>query len=139
MCRQFLLLGSRRLSIWRWKSHRSRRQENLCVVAFRCQTAHESSRSHSSCHRDGLQTRLVRDPDAGSVQCRNEPNTCDCRRSFVPVEWERYDLIIPRKHFESALLEPLLALLHDAAFRAAVGALPGYDPTPMGHTVAETG
>jgi putative molybdopterin biosynthesis protein len=54
---------------------------------------------------------------------------------FVPVEWERYDLVIPREHYESALLAPLLTLLHDADFRAAVAALPGYDPEPMGDIV----
>jgi putative molybdopterin biosynthesis protein len=56
---------------------------------------------------------------------------------FVPVEWERYDLIIPRENFKDALLEPLLALLHDGAFRSAVSELPGYDPQPMGQVVAE--
>jgi putative molybdopterin biosynthesis protein len=54
---------------------------------------------------------------------------------FVPVEWERYDLVIPREHYESALLEPLLTLLHDANFRAAVAGLPGYDAGPMGDVV----
>jgi putative molybdopterin biosynthesis protein len=51
---------------------------------------------------------------------------------FVSVEWERYDLVIPREHYENPLLKPLLALLSDDAFRAAVRQLPGYDPTPMG-------
>ena len=58
---------------------------------------------------------------------------------FVPVEWERYDLVIPREHYESELLQPLLALLGDDALREAVRALPGYDPTPMGEVVAELG
>jgi putative molybdopterin biosynthesis protein len=57
--------------------------------------------------------------------------------AFIPVEWERYDLVIPREHFESELLRPLLALLHDDAFRAAVSELPGYDPAPMGQVFAE--
>ena len=56
---------------------------------------------------------------------------------FVPVEWERYDLVIPREYYKSALLQPLLALLKDVAFRAAVTELPGYDPTPMGQVVTE--
>jgi putative molybdopterin biosynthesis protein len=54
---------------------------------------------------------------------------------FVPVEWERYDLVIPREHYKSELLAPLLALLNDSAFKAAVAELPGYDPTPMGQLV----
>jgi putative molybdopterin biosynthesis protein len=56
---------------------------------------------------------------------------------FVPVEWERYDLVIPWEHYKSALLEPLLALLNDATFRRAVSELPGYDADPMGQIVAE--
>ncbi len=55
---------------------------------------------------------------------------------FVPVAWERYDLVIPRTFYEEAraggLLAPLLDLLHDDRFRQAIAALPGYDPTPMG-------
>jgi len=58
---------------------------------------------------------------------------------FAPVEWERYDLVIPREYYESELLAPLLALLQDEAFRAAVRELPGYDPAPMGQIVAEIG
>jgi putative molybdopterin biosynthesis protein len=54
---------------------------------------------------------------------------------FVPVGWERYDLVIPREHYESALLEPLLSLLHDKAFRAAVSAMAGYDVSQMGQVV----
>lgn len=58
---------------------------------------------------------------------------------FFPVEWERYDLVIPKEYYESALLEPLLALLKDDRFRAAVSELPGYDPSVMGQIVAEIG
>ncbi len=54
---------------------------------------------------------------------------------FVSVGWERYDLVIPRQHYESALLRPLLDLLGDTAFRAAVDALPGYDTHQMGQVV----
>ena len=56
---------------------------------------------------------------------------------FVPLAHERYDLIIPRAHYESDLLQPLLALLHDDDFRAAVSDLPGYDVTDMGNIAAE--
>ncbi|MCZ7670603.1 MAG: hypothetical protein M5U34_27345 [Chloroflexi bacterium] len=34
--------------------------------------------------------------------------------------------------YESAPMQPLLALLHDDRFKTAVAALPGYDTTPMG-------
>ncbi|MCI0398280.1 MAG: molybdopterin biosynthesis protein [Chloroflexi bacterium] len=51
---------------------------------------------------------------------------------FVPLAHEQYDLVIPQVYYESDLLRPLLDLLHDPAFRAAVAALPGYDVRPMG-------
>ncbi len=54
---------------------------------------------------------------------------------FVPLADERYDLVIPRAHYSSPLLAPLLSLLNDQAFRAAVGALPGYDVRPMGNVI----
>lgn len=56
---------------------------------------------------------------------------------FVPLFTERYDLAIPRQHYTSPLLRPLLDLLADAAFRRDVAALPGYDVSPMGTVVAE--
>lgn len=54
---------------------------------------------------------------------------------FVPLADERYDLVIPRAHYSSPLLAPLLNLLNDGGFRAAVGALPGYDVKPMGTVI----
>lgn len=56
---------------------------------------------------------------------------------FEPLFKERYDLIIPREYYTSALLQPLLGLLHDPDFRAQVAAMPGYDVTPMGTVVAD--
>ena len=58
---------------------------------------------------------------------------------FVPVEWERYDLVIPAKHYESDLVRPLLDLLRGRHFRDVVAQLDGYDPTPMGEVVAGVG
>ncbi len=55
---------------------------------------------------------------------------------FVPVEWERYDLVIPRRYYESDLLRPLLDLIRGQSFRTAVAHLEGYDPSPMGQVVA---
>lgn len=55
---------------------------------------------------------------------------------FIPVVRERYDLIIPRIHYESPALEPLLAILKDASFRAEVEKLGGYDACHMGQAMA---
>jgi putative molybdopterin biosynthesis protein len=46
---------------------------------------------------------------------------------FVPVGWERYDLVIPERHVERPGVSQLLALLTDARFLQALAAQPGYD------------
>jgi putative molybdopterin biosynthesis protein len=58
---------------------------------------------------------------------------------FLPLFQERYDLVIPRQHYESELFEPLLELLQLDEFRQAVQALSGYDVSVMGQLVAEMG
>ena len=56
---------------------------------------------------------------------------------FIPFEKERYDLVIPRVHYESELLRPLLVLVRGPELRRAVAALPGYDVGEMGTIVPE--
>jgi putative molybdopterin biosynthesis protein len=56
---------------------------------------------------------------------------------FIPFEKERYDLVIPRRHYESDLLAPLLDLICGPNLRKVVGGLPGYDTTHMGEVVIE--
>ena len=51
---------------------------------------------------------------------------------FIPLFKERYDLVIPRRHWESPLLDPLRRSLEDSAFRETVAALGGYDVSDMG-------
>jgi putative molybdopterin biosynthesis protein len=51
---------------------------------------------------------------------------------FVPLAHEAYQLVIPHAHYESELMQPLLELLGDGKFRAAVAAMPGYDLAEMG-------
>jgi putative molybdopterin biosynthesis protein len=51
---------------------------------------------------------------------------------FVPLFQERYDLAIPRRHWESDLLASLRQALGSAEYRAAVTALGGYDVRDMG-------
>ena len=56
---------------------------------------------------------------------------------FLPFEQERYDLVIPRAHYESDLLRPLLDLIRGPELRRVIAALPGYDTAHMGEVVAE--
>ena len=58
---------------------------------------------------------------------------------FVPLFHERFDLVIPVEHYESALLQPLLAVLRrqDKEFVQKVAALGGYATGLMGKVLAE--
>jgi len=58
---------------------------------------------------------------------------------FIPLFKERYDLIIPKEYLKSTLLNPLMDVLADPAFREMIASLPGYDLSPMGEVVAEMG
>lgn len=51
---------------------------------------------------------------------------------FVPLAHEQYELVMPKAHYESELLRPLVALLADEGFKTAVSAMPGYDVSVMG-------
>ncbi len=58
---------------------------------------------------------------------------------FVPLLKERYDLVIPREHYESPLLRPLLETVRGDRFRSGVEALGGYDTSEMGLGMAALG
>ncbi len=51
---------------------------------------------------------------------------------FIPLFEERFDLVLPDDHYQSALLLPALAYLQTAEFRSAVHGLGGYDPQETG-------
>jgi putative molybdopterin biosynthesis protein len=57
---------------------------------------------------------------------------------FVPLFNEQYQLVIPREHYASPLLAPLLEIIRGPAFRAEVDALGGYDTADMGRVVWES-
>ena len=54
---------------------------------------------------------------------------------FVPLFEEQYQLIIPRRFYESDLLAPLLEIIRGEGFRQAVSALGGYDVSGMGEVI----
>ncbi|MGC8781526.1 MAG: molybdopterin biosynthesis protein, partial [Anaerolineae bacterium] len=56
---------------------------------------------------------------------------------FVPLDEERYDLIVPARFYDDPLLAPLLAIMRDPAFQARVEALGGYAAADMGKVLAE--
>jgi putative molybdopterin biosynthesis protein len=57
---------------------------------------------------------------------------------FLPLFNEEYQLVIPREHYASPLLAPVLEILRGEAFRAEVARLGGYDVARMGEVILET-
>jgi putative molybdopterin biosynthesis protein len=55
---------------------------------------------------------------------------------FVPLDEERYDLIIPVPFYESETLKPLLEIIRSAEFAGQVAALGGYGTEQLGQVLA---
>ena len=55
---------------------------------------------------------------------------------FIPLFEEQYELIIPAEYAESALLQPLWAVLHSSELRQEIGRLAGYDTQEIGRVRA---
>lgn len=58
---------------------------------------------------------------------------------FVPLDHERYDLVIPTQFYTDELLAPLLAIIRDPAFAGRVVALGGYETPQVGQVLARFG
>jgi putative molybdopterin biosynthesis protein len=58
---------------------------------------------------------------------------------FVPVGWERYDLVVPQRHLNLPGVQALLVLLNDEGFRQSLGAQPGYDVSETGRVQFQKG
>ena len=56
---------------------------------------------------------------------------------FIPLFEERYDLVIPKQHYNDPLLAPLMDSLQSAKLRKAIEELPGYNTAPLGELIAE--
>jgi excisionase family DNA binding protein len=54
---------------------------------------------------------------------------------FIPLRWERYDLLISKKHFFEQGVQLFLGLLHEAQFREMAEKLVGYDLSLCGKMV----
>ena len=55
---------------------------------------------------------------------------------FVPLEQERYDLIIPQAFFDNPHIQKVIKVLRSEEFRAQIEVLGGYDTSRMGEEVA---
>jgi putative molybdopterin biosynthesis protein len=56
---------------------------------------------------------------------------------FIPLFKESYQLIVPDKYYQDALLEPLWNVVNDREFQRKVSQMPGYDISEMGKLVAD--
>ena len=54
---------------------------------------------------------------------------------FIPLRWERYDLMVSKDRFFDEGVQRFLSLLHDAQFRQIAEALEGYDISMSGKMV----
>jgi putative molybdopterin biosynthesis protein len=54
---------------------------------------------------------------------------------FIPLRWERYDLLISKEHFFEQGIQLFLGLLHEPQFRAIAKKLDGYDLSLCGKMV----
>jgi len=58
---------------------------------------------------------------------------------FIPLDLERYDLVIPSRFYGDPLLRPLLEIILSPEFAARVAALGGYSTPHIGEALAEVG
>ena len=58
---------------------------------------------------------------------------------FVPLDMERYDLVIPAEFFESEMLAPLLEIIRSPEFAARILDLGGYATPQIGQVLARIG
>ena len=54
---------------------------------------------------------------------------------FIPLRWERYDLMVTKERFFDEGVQRFLSLLHDAQFHQIAEALEGYDISMSGKMV----
>jgi putative molybdopterin biosynthesis protein len=54
---------------------------------------------------------------------------------FIPLRWERFDLLIARDRFFDQGIQLFLGLLHEKAFRESARGLEGYDLSFAGKMV----
>jgi putative molybdopterin biosynthesis protein len=57
---------------------------------------------------------------------------------FIPLDYERYDLVIPLEFTRSGLLEPIFEISKDKQFREEINKMPGYNTSGMGKIILET-
>jgi len=105
---------------------------------------YEISRSEiSSASISGYQEEVSRHIDAGFAVLNNHADAAPAIRpvaellglDFVPLRWERFDLLINRERFFEPAIQRFVNLLHDPLFRAEAEKFNGYDMSLSGKMI----
>jgi excisionase family DNA binding protein len=99
--------------------------------------------SISSSDIDGYQVEVPRHLDVGLAILAGLADAGPAIRpvagllglDFLPLRWERFDLLIAREHFFDQGVQQFLGLLHDSAFRKLADSFIGYDLSLCGTMV----
>ncbi|MFH2046260.1 MAG: helix-turn-helix transcriptional regulator [Pseudomonadota bacterium] len=91
----------------------------------------------------GYDNEVSRHIDAGIEVLTGRADAAACIRSvasllgldFIPLRWERYDLLIRKERFFDKGVQLFLGLLHEDSFREAANQFEGYDTSLSGKMV----
>jgi len=105
---------------------------------------YEISRSEiSAAGIAGYQIEVSRHIDAGFAVLNNEADAAPAISTvadllgldFLPLRWERFDLLINRERFFEPAIQKFVNLLHDPLFRAEAEKFSGYDMSLSGKMI----
>jgi excisionase family DNA binding protein len=91
----------------------------------------------------GYSNEVVRHMDVGLAVLSGKADTGPCIQpvaellglGFLPLRWERYDLLISKEQFFDPPLQSFLSLLHDSTFRKLSRKFKGYDLSMSGKMI----
>ncbi len=92
---------------------------------------------------DGYHLEVARHLDAGLAVLSNRADAAPAIRpvaallglDFLPLRWERFDLLIGRERFFDPIVQRFVTLLHDPAFKTIADEYAGYDLSLSGKMV----
>jgi len=105
---------------------------------------YEISRSEISASQiEGYQTEVLRHMDAGLEVLSGRADAAPAIRAvaglldldFLPLRWERYDLLIARERFFEKGIQDFVGLLHEKEFRSLAESFTGYDISLCGKMI----
>ena len=111
---------------WRKKRDSDILREN--AIKYLCDSYHKEVSSHLDVGLEVLSGRAEAGPAIRTVARLLDLD-------FLPLRWERFDLLIPKERFFEKRVQLFLGLLHDKAFLELADELKGYDLQMCGKMV----